>query len=597
MALGSRRILAAVAAALVWAPTASALAAPIPQPAAVPALQPAVGPGTDPGGDSTQRAVDPTGDTRVPVGRTIDGKSAAWTLPNYYDQRLSWSLSSCSSSVKDIVSLIELFQDGLVTECARLKTPMSWSNLSLGSITLQVTRTRRLRAAGDARATRTLMVNPGGPGVAAGEMAPYTAYLEPEVRALDDIVAVDPRGTGLSTPLTCTFYADGITDYRTPTAAEIAAQQAAWKKTVTACAAQSPVMLRNITTNNTVRDHDLVRALLGVEQVDFLGISAGTWLASHYGQAFPSRVGRFVLDSNTQFTSTWRTSFGWQPKGFQRRTERQFYAWLARKHARYGLGSSVAVVKANIDGIRSAAAKGLVEGQSPRTIDDAILSTMYADFQFPDLANVLREWYLAARRTTKPTAVPKPENYRSSEDTVFVAIQCNDSTWSKSPAAYVTDGLTKGKAYPLLGYDQVASPCAYWPFAPSIAPVPTGAAVPPMLMVQNEVDPATPWEGASLAERASANTRMLVVDDAGAHGAYLGENSCVEQNVTAYLTTGALPAGSVCAGLPLPDETVVYPVSVHHTGTPVARSTKWAPVRTTLATTIRKKIAQLHTPR
>lgn len=54
---------------------------------------------------------------------------------------------------------------------------------------------------------------------------------------------------------------------------------------------------------------------------------------------------------------------------------------------------------------------------------------------------------------------------------------------------------------------------------------------------------------------------MLTVDDRGNHGAWLGENPCVERTVGTYLSTGRLPAtDTVCPGVPLPGERRVYPV-------------------------------------
>ena len=47
-------------------------------------------------------------------------------------------------------------------------------------------------------------------------------------------------------------------------------------------------------------------------------VSAGTWLGSRYATLFPKQVGRFVLDSNTEFTAPFAKTFGNQPMAFQR---------------------------------------------------------------------------------------------------------------------------------------------------------------------------------------------------------------------------------------------------------------------------------------
>ncbi|MDQ3627490.1 MAG: hypothetical protein M3419_01470 [Actinomycetota bacterium] len=52
----------------------------------------------------------------------------------------------------------------------------------------------------------TLFVNPGGPGGASRDFVlAAAALLGPQVRARFDIVGIDPRGIGGSTPVRCTF--------------------------------------------------------------------------------------------------------------------------------------------------------------------------------------------------------------------------------------------------------------------------------------------------------------------------------------------------------------------------------------------------------
>ena len=53
-------------------------------------------------------------------------------------------------------------------------------------------------------ATRSLFVNPGGPGGSAIDFADVlVSRFSSDLRDRFDVVGVDPRGVGLSTPLTC----------------------------------------------------------------------------------------------------------------------------------------------------------------------------------------------------------------------------------------------------------------------------------------------------------------------------------------------------------------------------------------------------------
>ena len=55
-------------------------------------------------------------------------------------------------------------------------------------------------------------------------------------------------------------------------------------------------MLPYVSTEDTARDMDVIRAALGDEKLSYLGASYGTYLGAVYAGLFPDRVGRLVLD-------------------------------------------------------------------------------------------------------------------------------------------------------------------------------------------------------------------------------------------------------------------------------------------------------------
>lgn len=514
--------------------------------------------------------------------------------------RITWRTDLCSADALRAGGDLRTRSPGARVECARVVVPMDWARPAAGTISLLVTRVPRRVEPGDTRPTRVMFVNPGGPGSAAAWMAPGVAFAQRQVHRTSDIVAVDPRGTGGSTPLACLMLDDGVRDYRTPTAREIALQQEAARREVQGCVAQNARYLRNIGTGAMVRDLDHVRSLMGADTIDYYGVSAGTWLGAHYAQAYPRRVGRFVLDGNTQFTSDWRRSFAWQPRGFERRFRQQFLPWLARHHRVYRLGSTAAATAAAYERLRARVAAGDLDAFSPNDLDSVVVEGLYFDVNFPDLAELLSaltrtiapgravgaDGGVSARAARAAVAAfrqhllgeaaagvgdggvagrglgegASPRSYRSAASTVFMAVQCNDDVWDRRPSTYRREGIALGARYPLLGYTWVTSSCAYWPYRVSPLPRPTGRGVPPMLMVQSELDAATPWEGASLADRSHASTRLLTVDDSGNHGSFMTGNRCVESAVNSWLVGGRLPApGATCRGLPLPGDPKVYP--------------------------------------
>ena len=133
----------------------------------------------------------------------------------------------------------------------------------------------------------------GGPGQSAIGLAGTVEHLSSRLGARRDLVLIDQRGTGHSAPLQCDVPAP---DEAVARALDRARQVAA----LDACRASLQKLpwgdLRFYTTTIAMADADAVRAALGAEQVDLLGISYGTRAAIEYLRAYPQHVRRVVID-------------------------------------------------------------------------------------------------------------------------------------------------------------------------------------------------------------------------------------------------------------------------------------------------------------
>lgn len=136
----------------------------------------------------------------------------------------------------------------------------------------------------------------GGPGQSAIALAPAVLPLFARLNNRRDIVFVDQRGTGRSAPLDCN-------EPRHPPLAEPAntdAQLARLRECLARLQAEPPLRsaddLRFFTTPIAVQDLDAVRARLGAERIDLVGVSYGTRVALDYARQFPDRLRRSVLD-------------------------------------------------------------------------------------------------------------------------------------------------------------------------------------------------------------------------------------------------------------------------------------------------------------
>lgn len=495
----------------------------------------------------TTKSAAPTSDEAKPMA----------DISKFVKQKVTWNEENCPSSLRSITLLSDK------TTCASIKAPKDYTDPGKGTIDLMVTRTK-----GDSETSRLLFTNPGGPGGPAARFSAAVAKVSP-LGGTHDVVGVDPRGTGDSTSVSCKPADTGVDDNRDLSPAQTKQVQSRVKKSVQDCVKKHGDLLPYITTDNTVRDHDLVRRILGKDKVDYYGVSGGTWLGARYATLFPKHVGRFVLDSNADFSGPWSKTFFNQPMAFQRRWDQQFLPWAARHDGTYGLGSDARAVNGVYEKVRRAAGEDKLGQFTPSVVDGLLRQQMYSDDGFVTAAKILgllneaadgdRSALTTAERAAAAGSGDGPDDYR--EHTTFMAITCNDTPWSKSPSAYAASAAGQGKKYPLAGYNIVQNECGYWPYQAPQTKVDLSKA-PPMMMVQTELDPATSYENAVAAHKASPSTRMLVVDNQGDHGAVVGsKNACVTTAAYDFLVKGKLiSSDSVCPALPLPDDTKAYEV-------------------------------------
>ena len=524
-------------------------------------------PKVDTNNSTSTAANGPDGKTGTPVGQLApDGVD----LSKFTGQQVQWSKDTCTSDVKELrsFSLRDLAAINARTECAKVKAPKDYSDPGKGEIDVMVTRTAPSKTPAE---QRVLMTNPGGPGAPSGAFSVITAALSP-LGTSHTVIGVDPRGVGGGTRVTCKSYGvRGLNDYRDLSDSDISNLQRAAKKTVDDCVSANGDLLPYITTANTARDHELVRQLIKTDKVDYYGVSAGTWLGAYYSTLFPNHVGRFVLDSNTEFTGSFQDSFGTQPMSFQRRFADQLLPWLARQNSTYDLGTTKDDVGKTYEDIRKAAGEGKLGQFEPIILDNIVAHTLYSDRGFESSGALLALLKRAMSGDSQALATAEGAaggggsqqelDDSRNQNTVFMAIRCNDTSWNKDPNSYVKTVRENGPKYPLVGYYDVANECAYWPYKAQDMKVDTSKA-PQMLLVQTEDDPATAYEGGLKAHKASTNTRFLSVDDQGNHGAVLGGgNLCVEQQAYGFLQTGKLmEKDAVCPGVALPKDGQVHSV-------------------------------------
>ncbi len=470
-------------------------------------------------------------------------------------------------------------------ECGSFTAPRDWDDPASPEITIAVS---RLRAA-DGIADGALFTNPGGPG-GPGRTLPLLFLLAGRAKVLDsqDIYGIDVRGTGASTNASCNGgSATGATlDPRDRSPGNIDLILDSTELVARFCQTATGELSPFVRTDQTVKDLDLLRHLEGRRTINWLGYSGGTWLGAYYATYFPDRVGRFVLDANAAFTDPWQTTFDLQPLGFQRRYEVDFLTWAATYDGSLGLGATPEQVNRSYEDLRAALAAEPLElplGLATYAVDlDGLVAAgMYSKTSFQPLAETIRMLRdaVAARASQvgSPLSAAQVEQVRADVQEVrqrravsgglqplapdalmatFLHIICNDTPWQGDRQSLIEFSQEQGQAYPLQGWGALFNPCVVGWNRPDVTlRSPSGAGVPPVLMVQNVRDPATPIEGALRAHLGFAGSRLLTVTDEGDHTTYASSipNTCVDQAVEAYLVDEVVPAGDFsCPGVPVP---------------------------------------------
>ena len=446
-------------------------------------------------------------------------------------------------------------------ECASIAVPLDYDELDAATIDVMIS-----RVAGTVPDERrgVLMLNPGGPG-GQGLSQPTDLIdlgLPNDVTNAYDLIGMDPRGVGHSTPVSCGFTVEqghrgNVPPYATDEA-DVAEQAETAKAIADQCAVNDPDgLMRHMTTANTARDMDFIRAALGEDRISFFGASYGSALGAAYASMFPEQSDRIVLDSNLGATALdWDAQRRWGP-GFEEGFP-TYAAWLAERHAGYGLGETADEVRDNYFALAERLDAAPLAEFDGKTFRMQIFATLYKERNYAPTARI---WQALADadgaeagrllEESQPSAPADSGTELSPYDNAwssYLAVTCNDTEWPEDLATYQVAVEADREAYPMFGAAAAnITPCAFWPNDPAEPQVPIDDEGPAnVLVVQNERDNATPLAGGVLLREAFGDRARLVTVDGDGHGVYVyGDNPCALNFTTQFLLDGELPASDV----------------------------------------------------
>ncbi|GGY89729.1 alpha/beta hydrolase [Streptomyces poonensis] len=477
-------------------------------------------------------------------------------------QKLDWKDCPAPSQSQGDGGAPSPLPNGDEWQCATLKAPLDWDKPDGETIGIALI---RAGASGDGNERiGSLVFNFGGPGGSGVTTLPAFAEDYETLRTRYDLVSFDPRGVGRSAPVKCQDDDALDTYFQQDMTPDDKAEQENFldntKEFNSACAKNSGRTLPHVRTTDAARDIDLMRQILGDDELHYFGISYGTELGGVYAHLFPEKVGRAVFDAVVDPTQTPEQGSLGQAEGFQLALDNYARDCVAKEED-CPVGDSAEDVKDRIAQLLKSLDSKPIPGIFPRELTQTaatggIAQALYSQAFWDYLTEGLEQAYDgdgSALMLLSDSMNGRNENGEYSNTTAAnTAINCADA----APRYTVSDVRARlprfRAASPLFG-DYLAwgmIGCTDWA-VPGAAEHPDVAApgAAPILVIGNTGDPATPYEGArKMAAALGEDVGVELTYKGQGHGAYDSGNTCVRDAVNGYLLNGKVPAaGTVCS--------------------------------------------------
>lgn len=480
-------------------------------------------------------AMIPEQSSRPSTTNTPDTEGVAEDLLPFYSQELTWS------------------ECGVGFDCTDVTAPLDWEDPSKGDITLAVARHQA-----EGTPVGSLLTNFGGPGSSGVsfllenlDYAIGSALIEKY-----DVVSFDPRGVGDSTAVTC-YDAPQMDEYLygIPAAPRGSAEWEAellesHKAFAEACDANSAGILPYITTVNAARDMDLIRAVLGDKELNYLGYSYGTFLGATYAKLYPEKAGRLVLDGAIDPAVPGLEVGATQALGFESALRAYMQDCLDSGDCPFNgtvdeAMADLGALLASVDSTPLKSGDGRTMGAD--ALMTGIIAALYSQDNWPALTQALDEALQGDPTTAFLLADfyndrEQDGSYSDNSSEAFRAYNCMDYPVEADPEAEaaIEKKITEG-APTIAPYWSGPDSCSVWPYPPTgtrgeIAAEGAG----PIVVVGTTNDPATPYEwSVSLADQLQEG--VLVTRVGEGHTGYNKGNACVDRAVEDYLLEGLVP--------------------------------------------------------
>ncbi|WP_344028704.1 alpha/beta hydrolase [Pseudonocardia kongjuensis] len=481
-------------------------------------------------------------------------------LEQFYGQELTWGpCADYAPTTEDQPAYADPELD-----CTRVTVPQDYAEP--GGETMQIALLRK-KATGDR--IGSLFTDPGGPGASgtsfmAGQASSWAAN---GLGDRFDLIGFDPRGTGASVPLIeCLTDQENDEDrakvFADPSPEGVAAAEAHSRQFAERCTERTGAdVLANVGTRDVAKDMDILRAVVGDEQLTYAGFSYGTELGTAYAEAFPQNVRALLLDGAVDPTQTTIESTVKQNAGFQLAFDNFAKDCTTRENC--PLGTDPAQATAAFQAIMQPLIDEPVPAGDGRMLsfNDAqtgVSQALYVSQLWPALqqgisqvANGNGDFLMQlADLYHRRDAQGEYSNMLQA----FQAITCVNQPALTEPAEALELATQADEAAPFrsTGRGPVGArdACAFWPAPPTSEPhTPQVDGLPPVVVVSVTGDPATPYQaGVDLAGQLGGS---LISVNGEQHTASLQGDPCVDRLAIDYLVNLTVPEeGAECTLMP-----------------------------------------------
>jgi pimeloyl-ACP methyl ester carboxylesterase len=448
-------------------------------------------------------------------------------------------------------------------QCGFLSVPLDYGRPGGTKIKLAVSRIVHTVPAAEYQGI--MLVNPGGPGGSGLGLVTLGQYVPNGAGDAYDWIGFDPRGVGASQPaLTCD---QNISAFDRPNYVPTTRQLTeTWlgtaRRYAQACQRNNAALLRHVTTVDSARDMDSIRAALRQRQLNYFGFSYGTYLGQVYGTLFPDRVRRMVLDSNVDPRRVWYDANLDQDIAFEKNMK-IWFGWLAKYDSVYHLGTSEGQVERLFYRVQADLDRRPAGGViGPDEWTDVFLSAGYYQSTWLDLGAAFAGYVHDGDWQTLRDSYGGPGD--DNGYAMYNAVQCGDVQWPQSWAKWERDNWRTYFQAPFetWGNAWYNAPCLYWG-APASTPVRVdGRKVASALLIDETLDAATPYTGSLEVRKLFPHASLIALPGGTSHANSLYGDACEDDQIAAYLADGTLPKrkpgpgpDTTCDPLPVPDPT------------------------------------------